>query len=183
MRKKIKITLFIALVAINYIYIFKICDQNQELKTMTIDYKNQIEDFYHKVDSLEREMDTLVYNNEMSKFNITQQDVLDAIMFIESGNDDSAYAASEDAVGCLQIRRVMVDDVNRILKRQESPVRFTYEDRWDRKKSIEIFNIFCTYYNLDTPEDMARGWNGGPRGMDKSSTMYYWTKVEAELNS
>jgi len=157
--------------------------QNKELKKGLHLHKDKIKELYVEIDNLEREMDTLVYNNEMSKFNITQQDVLDAIMFIESGNDDSAYAASEDAVGCLQIRRVMVDDVNRILKRQESSVRFTYEDRWDRKKSVEIFNIFCTYYNLDTPEDMARGWNGGPRGMNKSSTIYYWTKVEAELNS
>tara|TARA_R110001592_G_scaffold225324_3_gene481176 strand:- start:2327 stop:2878 length:552 start_codon:yes stop_codon:yes gene_type:complete len=183
MRRKIKITLFAVLIIINYIYIFKICNQNDELKSITIDYKNQIEDYYQKVDSLEKEIDTMVFHQEMSKFNITQEDVLNAIMFIESANNDKAYVESEDAVGCLQIRKVMVDDVNRILKRQDSPIRFTYNDRWDRKKSISIFNIFCTYYGLDTPEDMARGWNGGPRGMNRSTTLSYWFKVKDYLES
>ena len=54
----------------------------------------------------------------------------------------------------------MVDDVNRILKRKKSNISFTYNDRWSRKKSIEMFNIFITYYNLNTAEEMARGWNG-----------------------
>ena len=26
-----------------------------------------------------------------------------------------------------------------------------------------MFNIFITYYNLNTAEEMARGWNGGPK--------------------
>ena len=41
-----------------------------------------------------------------------------AIIRVESSNNDSAYNANEDAVGCLQIRQTMVNDVNRILKRQ-----------------------------------------------------------------
>ena len=46
-----------------------------------------------------------------------------------------------------------------------------------------MFQIFCEYYNLDTAEDMARGWNGGPRGIDKPSTLGYWEKVKEEINS
>ena len=77
----------------------------------------------------------------------------------------------------------MVDDVNRILKRKGSIFRYTYSDRWDINKSYEMFQIFCEYYNLDTAEDMARGWNGGPRGIDKPSTLGYWEKVKEEINS
>ena len=104
-------------------------------------------------------------------------------MFVESNYNDSAYHAGEDAVGCLQIRRCMVDDVNRILKRQKSHIRFTYNDRWLRHKSIEMFNIYCNYYGLTTAEEMARCWNGGPRGMNKPLTTTYWRKVQKDLAS
>ena len=71
--------------------------------------------------------------------------ILSAIMFIESSYNDSAYRASEDAVGCLQIRKCMVDDVNRILKRQKSTLRFTYNSRWSRDSSIQMFEIYCDH--------------------------------------
>ena len=44
-----------------------------------------------------------------------------------------------------------------------------------------MFDIFCEYYGLDTAEEMARCWNGGPRGLDKPATEIYWNKVESEL--
>ena len=103
-------------------------------------------------------------------------------MFVESSNNDSAYCVSEDAVGCLQIRQCMVNDVNRILKKQNSTQRFYYEDRWNRYKSIQIFDIYCKYYNLNTSEEIARCWNGGPLGMQKELTVGYWKKVNDMLN-
>ena len=109
--------------------------------------------------------------------------ILLAIMFVESSFNDSAYRADEDAVGCLQIRKTMVDDVNRILKRQGKELRFTYDDRWLRDKSIKMFDIYCKHYGLTTAEEIARCWNGGPRGMDKEATVYYWNKVQDYLDS
>ena len=103
---------------------------------------------------------------------------MDALIFIESSNNDSAYRASEDAVGCLQIRKCMVDDINRILKRQKSYTRFTYDDRWLRHKSIEMFNIYCNHYGLISAEEIARCWNGGPRGINNPATVGYWEKVK-----
>ena len=78
----------------------------------------------------------------------------------------------------------MVDDVNRILKRRGATEDqlYTYEDRWERGHSIEMFKIYCAHYNLTTPEDIARCWNGGPRGANKDATVYYWEKVMAELD-
>ena len=104
-------------------------------------------------------------------------------MMVESRNNDSAHAIGEDAVGCLQIRKTMVDDVNRILKRNKKNYSFTYEDRWSRQKSIMMFEIYCDHYNLTDPEEIARCWNGGPRGMDKEATVYYWNKVQNYLES
>ena len=114
---------------------------------------------------------------------ITDDELIKALINVESSNDDNAYRSGEDAAGCLQIRRTMVRDVNRILKRQKSQAQFDFEDRWDRGKSIEIFKIYCNHYNLTTPEEKARCWNGGPRGLQKLTTKRYWEKVKKQLAS
>jgi len=110
-------------------------------------------------------------------------DLLSAIMFVESSYNDSAYCKHEDAVGCLQIRQTMVNDINRILKRRKLTLRFTYEDRWSRDKSTQMFEIYCKHYNLTTNEEIARCWNGGPRGINNPATVGYWKKVKNQLNS
>ena len=137
------------------------------------------------IDSLKHEIDTLQWENQIWDFNVDNNTVylLSAIIRTESNNNDSAYHAGEDAVGCLQIRRCMVNDINRILKRQKSYTRFTYDDRWLRHKSIEMFNIYCNHYGLTTAEEMARCWNGGPQGMNNPLTTDYWRKVQKDLAS
>ena len=107
--------------------------------------------------------------------------MVNALIMVESSGNDNAYCKSEDAVGCLQIRRTMVKDVNRILKRHGSSKRFKFKDRWIRSKSIEMFNIYCEYYNLQSPEVISRCWNGGPKGHKKKSTRKYWNKVKSLL--
>ena len=77
----------------------------------------------------------------------------------------------------------MVDDVNRILRRQGEPIRFSYDDRWIRYKSIQMFDIYCKHYGLTSPEEIARCWNGGPRGMQNEVTAGYWKKVQKNLDS
>ena len=170
----------------------------------TIDYENDIETLESEVSSLEY---ALKFQKEQCQYHVqelmlkidsleaeivfyepnsigqTIDEILSAIIFVESSGNDSAYHKGEDAVGCLQIRQVMVNDVNRILKRQGSMKRYTYIDRWDRNKSVEMFDIFCEYYGLYKAEDIARGWNGGPRGMNNPATLGYWNKVQNELNS
>ena len=136
------------------------------------------------IDSLQLEIDTLLWEQEMWYYNIDNNTthLLSAIMFVESSYNDSAYVASEDAVGCLQIRKCMVEDVNRILRRQKSNLRFTYDDRWSRAKSVKMFDVYCKHYGLTTAEEIARCWNGGPQGMDNEVTAKYWVKVKNKLN-
>ena len=136
-----------------------------------------------EIDSLCNEIDTLRWENEIWDSYSDTIDLLAAIIMVECRNNDSAHAVGEDAVGCLQIRKTMVDDVNRILKRQKKYLRFTYNDRWSRQKSIQMFQIYCKHYQFNTPEEVARCWNGGPRGMNKESTVYYWKKVQDNLDS
>jgi len=152
----------------------------EEVKT-----QSTIDSLQNIIDSLHYEIDTLQWENQIWDFNISQNTthLLSAIMYVESSYNDSAYNSYEDAVGCLQIRKCMVDDVNRILRRQKSDLRFSYDDRWLRNKSIKIFDIYCKHYGLTTAEQIARCWNGGPRGMQNEMTAGYWKKVKNQLDS
>ena len=147
--------------------------------------ENKIEQNNFQIDSLKHEIDTLQWENQIWDFNLSNNTVhlLSAIIHVESSNNDSAYNSYEDAVGCLQIRKTMVNDVNRILRRQKSDLRFTYDDRWLRNRSIKMFSIYCEHYGLTTAEEIARCWNGGPRGMQNEMTATYWKKVKNKLDS
>ena len=148
-----------------------------------LEYKLEYKQF--QIDSLQSEIDTLEWDNQIWDFNIkfSVSHILSSMMYVESNYNDSAYHKGEDAVGCLQIRKCMVDDVNRILRKQKSYKKFTYDDRWSRIKSIQMFGIYCRHYGLNTAEEIARCWNGGPRGMSKPLTATYWKKVKKNLDS
>ena len=150
-------------------------------------FQKEIEHNQHQIDSLVHEIDTLIWDREIWEHTIDIQydatNLLSALIMVESMGNDSAHAKGEDAVGCLQIRKTMVDDVNRILKRKGKLGRFTYNDRWMRYKSIQMFEIYCDHYNLTSAEEIARCWNGGPRGMYKNATTFYWNKVQNYLDS
>ena len=154
----------------------------EEVKT-----RSTIDSLQHHIDSLQYVNDSLVEQYQLFDIIIEPVnymiDVIGAIMEVESSNNDSAYNSYEDAVGCLQIRKTMVNDVNRILRRQKSDLRFTYDDRWIRNKSIKMFDIYCKHYGLTTSEEIARCWNGGPRGMQNEMTANYWKKVKNKLDS
>ena len=160
--------------------IFTISDENT-----IIDLEHKLHQQNNSIDSLKHEIDTLIWESEIWDHNISYNEthLLSAIIQVESSNNDSAYHIGEDAVGCLQIRQCMVDDVNRILRRQKSIKRYSYHDRWLRYKSIEMFDVYCKHYKLTTAEEIARCWNGGPRGMNNPLTATYWRKVQKGLDS
>ena len=105
--------------------------------------------------------------------------LVDALIMVESNGNPNAYCKKEKAVGCLQIRPVMLREVNRILRKQKSTKRFSLEDRWDCGLSEEMFYIWRNYHHEDSSDEViARCWNGGPRGYKKQSTKHYWQKVQ-----
>ena len=160
---------------------FTMSEISNEAKIDTL--TKQVDSLAIQIDSLHHEIDTLEWNSHNWDFNFSFKttSLLSAIIHVESSNNDKAYHKGEDAVGCLQIRKCMVDDVNRILKRQKSDKRFAYDDRWTRYKSIQMFDIYCKHYNLNSAEEKARCWNGGPTGTTKTSTNSYWAKVKTKL--
>ena len=110
------------------------------------------------------------------------QKVVIGMIKVESNGNDSAYNKSEEAVGCLQIRPIMVREVNRILKKQGKEHRFKMKDRWDRNKSLDMFWVWKDYHHPNSEDEViARNWNGGPNGYVKKSTEKYWEKVSSCL--
>ena len=112
--------------------------------------------------------------------------LITALIQVESMGNDSAVGdthLSEPSVGVLQIRPIMVREVNRILKKQKSSKRYKRKDRFNRNKSIEMFIIWKNYHHPEGGfETIARNWNGGPRGYKNPRTEHYWAKVQLELN-
>ena len=144
--------------------------------------KNMKIDYEKKVEQLVLEVDRKDIPNV-----ITDTDLLTALIFVESRGHDSAvgdkHLVGNEAVGALQIRPIMVREVNRILKLQKSDKRFSLKDRFERDKSIEMFYIWKNHHHKNSePEVIARNWNGGPKGFKLNRTLKYWNKVEQQLN-
>ena len=115
-----------------------------------------------------------------------REELIKAMAFVESAGDPNVIGDLDlgtPSVGLLQIRPIMVREVNRILKKQGLDKRYKKRDRKNANKSIEMFNIWADAYHLKSSyEKMARNWNGGPRGYKKTATAHYWAKVSEYTN-
>lgn len=109
-----------------------------------------------------------------------------ALIYVESRGNENAVGdrhLGSPSVGVLQIRPIMVREVNRILKKQKSDKRFKLEDRFSRERSIEMFRIWQSYHLPNSSDEViARCWNGGPKGWKRRSTLHYWNKVRKEIS-
>jgi len=81
--------------------------------------------------------------------------IIDVLITVESNGKTNAI--NGNAVGVLQIKPVMVKEVNRILRYPA----YTLDDRWDKEKSIEMAGVFYTFWlkrwgNLSDRELMGR---------------------------
>ena len=112
---------------------------------------------------------------------IPKNNLIEAIIYVESRGDTLAHNISENAVGCLQIRPIMVREVNRLLAKNDIPKVYTLAERWNKAKSIEMFNVIKDNTINPTNEKLARNWNGGWNGYKKQSTLKYWHKVKQQL--
>jgi len=100
--------------------------------------------------------------------------LLMAVMAVESNFDSMAYNSKENAAGVLQIRPIMVREVNRLLGEN----KYTLKDRWNKAKSIEMFNVIRSHLKGASDEKIARTWNGGYNGKNIPQTLQYWNKVK-----
>jgi hypothetical protein len=113
--------------------------------------------------------------------------LLQAITIVESGGNDWAIGdrhLRQKAYGAYQIRQPVCDDFN-----DAHGTNYQAEDmlgNW--KLSEKICRWYLTTYGSKkslghdpTLEDLARIWNGGPKGWKKNSTKGYWRKVAKQL--
>ena len=89
---------------------------------------------------------------------------INAVIWKESRGDERAIGDSGKAVGVLQIHPIMVREANRILAMQDKSKAnyYSYDDRYSREKSIEMFKIVQDYHNKS--HDFMKAldiWNHG----------------------
>lgn len=112
-----------------------------------------------------------VVNNDWS-------DVIKAISYVESRWNPKAVSSCGRWVGYLQISKGMVTTCNRIVGYK----KYTFSDRYDKDKSIEMFYLFQNKYNpTGDIEKGIRMWNGGT-GYTIKSTNGYYKKVMKKYN-
>ena len=100
-----------------------------------------------------------------------------ALAEVESKGDPMAWNPRENAAGVLQIRPIMVDDLNRIAGYR----RWRIDARWDPDYSRAMLGEYLDHYGAASYEEAARKWNGGPDGHTEEATVPYWEKVRKAL--
>lgn len=118
------------------------------------------------------------------------KDVLySSIVWVESKGNPNAKS-KDGSVGMVQIKPVMVSEINRICRIIKMNKKFTLADRKSPDKSREMFFIYQEFYHpnlnwddvtINDMEQIARKWNGGPIGHKKKATKKYWKKVSKKL--
>lgn len=109
---------------------------------------------------IEKAEEISVSVKEKTLYEINWDRFVEAIIWKESRGNEMCVGDSGKAVGVLQIHPVMVREANRILRMRGEDEKFTYEDRYSKEKSIEIFNVIQDYHNED--HDFMRAlqiWN------------------------
>lgn len=100
--------------------------------------------------------------------------LITAIGTVESRMNDRAVNGTY--AGFLQISATTVRECNRINKINGNPKRYSLQDRFNRKKSIEMFYIIQNFYNKHGDFHYAiLLWNEGCSAMNKPKrkTRYY----------
>jgi hypothetical protein len=108
--------------------------------------------------------------------------LLPALIHVESGGDDHAVNYHEEAIGCLQITKAVVADFNARHKNE----RYEHHEMFEREKAVRVCRWYLSYWSQKQSPDpslekLARIWNGGPSGHQKTSTVKYWEKVKLFL--
>ena len=98
--------------------------------------------------------------------------VMEAIIQVESGGNPNAV--SGNSVGAMQITPICVKECNKILEKLGRKLRYSMNDRYDVRKSKEMFLLIQSYHNkTNNVEKAIRSWNGGPRYSVKATNRYY----------
>jgi hypothetical protein len=98
------------------------------------------------------------------------ENLMKAILEVESGGDTLAFNAIEDAYGPFQIRPVRLTDYNK-----RTGKKYRMRDCYRLSVSREVFLYYAKILGPDY-ELIAKRWNGSGQ-----MTISYWSKVQAIL--
>lgn len=104
--------------------------------------------------------------------------LLSALIQVESGGNDLAKGRHGE-LGALQIKPILVRDVNRIMG-----THYAHQQVTNRAVSTFIANAYLSHYGKNlSDESLARIWQGGPTCLRKSSTRAYSRRVMRQLSA
>jgi hypothetical protein len=107
----------------------------------------------------------------------TISNLISALIIVESSNNDLAVGDQGRAIGCLQIHKAVVADVNRF-----TGSNYRHQDMTNRAQARAVCQAYLEHYGRGkTTEQQARIWNGGPTGDRKPVTLAYWRRVQRNL--
>ena len=103
--------------------------------------------------------------------------LISALMLVESSNNDLAIGDQGRAIGCLQIHKAVVVDVNRF-----TGSHYRHSEMTNRAQARAVCEAYLKHYGKGaTTEQLARRWNGGPTGDRKTATVAYWRRVQKAI--
>ena len=118
-------------------------------------------------------MPTMAFSQTTNE-KISWERVINAIIQVESNGNPKAFNPNGNCAGILQITPGLVKQCNAWLKAKKSKKRYTLADRYNVKKSKEMFEMYQHYFNPSNDVEKAiRMWNGGPGYKVKSTNEYY----------
>ena len=104
--------------------------------------------------------------------------LLSALIQIESAGNDLARGRHGE-LGALQIKPIMVRDVNRLMGTHYAHAQVT-----NRATATFIANAYLSHYGRNlSDESLARLWQGGPSALKRSSSRAYGRRVMRKLSS
>ena len=107
----------------------------------------------------------------------TISNLISALIIVESSGNDLAVGDGGKAIGPLQIHKAVILDVNRI-----TGSHYRHQDMTNRAQARAVCEAYLRHYGKGaSTEQLARRWNGGPRGDTKTATEAYWAKVKKHL--
>ena len=128
--------------------------------------------------------------SQKAEASVTITDVIYAIEEVESNRNPHAINTQENALGCLQIRPIMMADYNRITGED-----LAHDVAYNRSMAYIIASTIFNHYmkGIENPnaKHLAFIWNGGggawrrvdsPRSDSKQLNLeVYWGKVKSHL--
>lgn len=145
---------------------------------------DDVDDCVKEINHVIEETDSLIAASHHTDDAFSKQDsvmnkwlpLIEAIATLESRKNPKVVSRCGKYVGYLQISKLLVNECNMILKEK----RYSYNDRYDKQKSIEMFIIIQNRHNPEgNIEKAIRLWKSGDTQCmhHKARTETYYRKV------